>query len=175
MFPLFLCILWQFRATKGSVGWVLAAVAGGSSENVELCRGSEPREPGREALSPRGQGRGGRKGSLMSSQCVRMSGDGLPRGQDQCVLRPKVGNLYFGNSWSVGLGPGWGEGEGRACEAGTEGLGGRPRGRALGWVSPVLAAMGIPKHQLLQAGAGSAVQVPVPGTEPRPQQAPRPC
>lgn len=79
MFPVFLCILWQFHTTKGSVGWVLAAVAGGSSENVELCGGSEPREPEREALSPRGQGRGGRKGSLMSSQCVRMSGDGLPR------------------------------------------------------------------------------------------------
>lgn len=27
-------------------------------------------------------------------------------------------------------------------------------GRALGWVSPMLASTGIPKHQLLQAGAG---------------------
>lgn len=151
---------------------MLAAVAGGSSENVELCGGSEPREPEREALSPRGQGRGGRKGSLMSSQCVRRWASQV---QDQCVQRPKMGNPHFGNSWSVGLGPGWGEGEGGGCEAGTEGPGGRPRGRALGWVSPVLASTGIPKHQLLQAGAGSAVQVPMPGTEPGPQQALRLC
>ena len=61
MFPLFLCILWQFRATKGSMDWVFADVSSGSSANVELWRGSEPREPEREALGLCGQGRRGRK------------------------------------------------------------------------------------------------------------------
>ena len=83
--------------------WVFADISSGPSANVELWRG---REPEREALGLRGQGRGGRKGSLTSSQCVWTSGDGLPRCQDECVQRPKMGNLYFGNSWSVGLGPG---------------------------------------------------------------------
>ena len=86
--------------------WVFADVSSGSSANVELWRGSEPREPEREALGLCGQGRRGRKGSLMSSQCVWTSGDGLLKCQDQCVQRPKMGNPYFGNSWSVGLGPG---------------------------------------------------------------------
>lgn len=86
--------------------WVLADASSGSSVNFELWRGSEPREPEWEALGLHGQGRGGRKGSLMSSRCIRTSGVGLPRCQDQCTQRPEMGNPHFGNSWSEGLGPG---------------------------------------------------------------------
>ena len=43
---------------------------------------------------------------------------------------------------------------GRGMRGGDRGSRREAMGRALGWVSPMLASTGIPKHQLLQAGAG---------------------
>lgn len=49
---------------------------------------------------------------------------------------------------------------------GTEGPGGRPQGRALGWVSPV-PSWASQSISFSRQGLASAVQVPMPGTEAR--------
>lgn len=161
MFPLLLSILWQFRATKGLVHWVCAEVSDGPVVNVELYGGSQLGEPKGEDLSLHGQGQ--RWHNQLSDEltpCLDTGRPGFPGIRTACA-ETQDGKRVLWVWLEHGSGGLRGQGQ-RICEGGQgEGL--------LGWVSPVLASMGISKHQLLQ-GRGLSLPLtallPLPGMEP---------